>query len=775
MSITWQDYARAEAFLPWNVAKLAFKLSVEPHWLDERGRDERFWYRNRTRDGADFVLVDPAHATSTPAFDHQRLAAALSQAAGSYYEHNRLPFEQIEFVDDGRALRFDIGSRRWTCRLDTYACTSEEKPGDRGEAELRSPDGNWAAFVRGHNLWVRRLDGGEEIQLTDDGAEHAAYATPPEGRTTAVTDRLRGKKIAPNARWSPDSKRIVTHRLDERNVEELHLLQALPGDGRVRPVLHRYRYAMPGDEHVPLAELVIVDVATRAVTPVNAPPLVAGAFSPFDMNLVWWTEDNSHVAFVDLKRGFREAWLCVADAASGAVRTLLTERGKTLVLPNHTPFNHQQVWVSNDTNEAIWFSQRDGWGHLYLFDTSGAEPKLTRQITRGPWTTRELQHVDAVNRVVYFTAGGREPGRDPYYRHLYRVGFDGSDLELLTPEDADHQISFTPGKGYFIDTYSRVDQPPRSVLRAAGGRLVRELEEADVEPLLATGWRYPERFRVKARDGVTDIYGIIIRPTHFDPEKQYPVLDGIYPGPQIIRTPKAFPDTSPRGSLWHDQSLAELGFIIVNIDGMGTPFRSKAFLDHQYGRMEEAGGLEDHIAALRQLATRYPQLDLDRVGIYGHSGGGYASVRAMLAHPDFYKVAVSSAGNHDQRGYLAEWGELYIGCLEGDNYLSQVNLSLAARLAGKLLLAYGEMDDNVHPALTIQLMDALIKANKDFDLLVLPNGNHAFADLGRPSEDEFGTTTNNLYFLRRRWDYFVQHLLGAEPPSGYQIREQGVN
>ncbi|HET7034171.1 MAG TPA: prolyl oligopeptidase family serine peptidase, partial [Thermomicrobiaceae bacterium] len=374
-----------------------------------------------------------------------------------------------------------------------------------------------------------------------------------------------------------------------------------------------------------------------------------------------------------------------------------------------------------------------------------------------------------VDRRVYFTAGGREPGRDPYYRHLYRAKLDGSQLELLTPEDAEHSVSFSPSGDYFVDTYSRIDQPPVTLLRAADGRLVDGLEKADISALLARGWRFPERFSVKARDGVTDIYGSIIRPTTYDPSHSYPVLDAIYPGPQTIRTPKAFPAANTQ--FWQDQALAELGFIVITIDGMGTPYRSKRFHDVAYGAaFGEAGGLTDHVVGLKQLAARDASLDLDRVGIYGHSGGGYASTRALLLFPEFYQAAVSSAGNHDQLGYNASWGERWIGPYDAGRYATQDNIKLADRLQGKLLLVHGELDDNVHPSLTLRLVDALIAAGKDFEMLIIPNTNHGFFDTRRGLEaQEKHLSQGHPYFIRKRWDHFVRSLLGAEPPAGYRI------
>jgi dipeptidyl aminopeptidase/acylaminoacyl peptidase len=410
------------------------------------------------------------------------------------------------------------------------------------------------------------------------------------------------------------------------------------------------------------------------------------------------------------------------------------------------------VRIIKEGQELVWYSERDGWANLYRYNSENGE--LINQITSGPFVVWEIKHIDEDEEWIYFMGGVHEPYRDPYYQHLYRVKLDGTDLQLMTPEDAQHNVTFSPGGKYFVDTYSRVDAPPITELRSCdNSRACILLQEADISTLLEMGWREPEPFSVKARDGVTDIFGVIFRPSNFNRRKSYPVIDSIYPGPQHIRSPKDFtPDQA--------YTIAELGFIVVTIDGLGNVGRDKANHDFSYGKFTEAGGLEDHIAGLRQLAERYPYMDLSRVGIFGHSGGGFASTKAILTYPEFYKVAVSSAGNHDQRGYLAGWGELYSGLMEGENFVDQANPNLAANLKGKLLLAAGDMDDNVHPALTMQVIDALIKANKDFDMLILPNRNHMFM--------------RDAYFIRKLWDYFVTHLLGAVPPEGYAINEEDI-
>ncbi len=768
-TVTWADYTRAEQFLPWNATPLVFNAEVRPNWI---AGSDRFWYHRAGRDGTTFMLVDPAAGRSEPAFDHVRLAATLSQAAGAHYLHTALPFETFAFVHDEHAIQFDAAGKQWTCDLTTYDCVPgaiEEQP----KTEVRSPDGRWAAFVRDDNLFVRAIATGTERQITTDGTQYNAYAALPGSSLSAVTDRVIGKPATPALQWSPDSTRFVTYRLDERKVRDMYLLQSVPTDSRgtPHPTLHPYRYPLVGDAHLPLAHLVVVDAEPGGVTPLKVEPLATMTrTTPFEQRNVWWSSDSTRVFAISQRRGHRSVALQIADAATGTSGTILEEDGPSHVYPHHVPMANTNVHEVGTGEAVTWWSQRSGWGHLALYDVATGTMKA--QLTSGAWTVRDTLRVDAEHGWLSFTAGGREEGRDPYYRHLYRCALDGTNLALLTPEDADHNITFSPSGAYFVDTYSRVDLPPVSVLRKADGTLVATLEEADISALTEMGWRFPERFTVKARDGVTDLYGCCFRPTNYDSTRRYPVLDSIYPGPQTIHTPKAFGGRESGGrNFWQDQALAELGFIVVTIDGMGTPYRSKAFVDVAYGKnFGEAGGLEDHIVGLKQLAARDPSLDLDRVGIYGHSGGGFASAHALLGFPDFYKVAVSSAGNHNQMGYLAGWGERYIGMPEGDNYAGQINASLAKNLKGKLLLIHGELDDNVHPSLTMQLVDALIAANKDFDLLIIPFTNHGFFDLrwGLDGAERF-VPLSHPYFVRRRWDYFVTHLRGATPPTGYAI------
>lgn len=746
-----EDYARAESFLPWNLKKRIFNAEVKPNYIgkpEEKG--ETFWYLNKGKHGKEFKYVDPERDLQQPLFDHIRLAAALSQASGKAYTHDALPFDKPEILDEGMKLRFKVEETQWEYDLENNTCEEVDVPDKKRPGELLSPDEKWAAFRRDFNLWVRSVETDEEIQLTRNGEQHFDYGGSPESSTMAVTLRPHADKMPPMAIWSSDSKKLVTQRLDQRKVKDLHLLQSCPEEGQ-RPVLHTYKYAMVGDEHLTQEEIVILDIESQSVIFADCGPTDGNFMGPVELKQVWWGEGDGRVYSLRSMRDHKTIRLFEIDPTSGESRQVIEEKSNTYAELTPTLGAQPNVRILKSGKEIIWPSERDGWANLYRYNATTGKP--INPVTSGPFVVWEIKQVDEESGWLYFMGGGHEPERDPYYKHLYRVKLDGSDLQLLTPEDAEHNVTFSPGGKYFVDTFSRINLPPVTVLKKANGEQVRLLEAADISLLGQMGWCPPEPFSVKARDGVTDLYGAIFRPSHFDPGQSYPVIDAIYPGPQHTRTPKSFePDAA--------QALAELGFIVVTIDGLGNMGRSKANHDVSYGKFTEAGGLEDHIKGLRQLAERYPYMDLSRVGIFGHSGGGFASTKAILQYPDFYKVAVSSAGNHDQRGYLAGWGELYNGLLDGDNFVAQANPTLAANLQGRLLLAAGDMDDNVHMALTMQVVDALIKAGKDFDMLLLPNRNHTFS--------------RDAYFIRKLWDYFVTHLLGAIPPREYAINARDV-
>jgi len=655
--------------------------------------------------------------------------------------------------------------RQWTCSLTNYSCSGPvDVPRKRGD-EAASPDGDWLAFVRDENLWVRNAESGEERQLSEDGEEHYGYGVIGEGCCYTVTDRLREAQQRPIVFWSPDSRRIATYRLDERKVEDIHLLQTVG----YRPVLHSYKYALPGDEHVPLYTLHIFDVESGARVDIKSDPIQLswgqGIVAQVDVR---WSKDGNSIFFPDMSRDTRQHTLHRADSRSGESRAVITEQSETFIDAPYRTDQHagveKQSWtLANNDQDIIWWSQRDGWGHFYRYDANTGT--LKNQITRGDWAGYEIYQVDDAGQYLYFSAFGRDWEDYPYQRQLYRVKYDGSGLQRLTEEYAHHELYPSADGRYFVNIYSTRSQAPVTVLRQNNGKVIRTLEKADISDLETVGFRPGTLFSVKSRDRTTDLYGFIYRPANFDPQKKYPIIDYIYPGPQIgaVRT-RGF-TASPAGNA---QALTELGFVVIQFDATGTPFRSKAFHDTWYRNMAD-NGLIDHVHVIKQLAARHPEIDIDKVGIFGHSGGGFSSTGAILRFPDFFKVAVSGAGNHDNRSYSFNWGEKYQGLLEkdalgGDNYDSQANHLLAKNLKGKLLLHYGSMDDNVHSHSTLLLVQELIKHNKDFDLMVLPNGNHRYASLYSPHAGD-----HSRYMTRLTWDYFVRHLRGEEPPKEYKI------
>jgi dipeptidyl aminopeptidase/acylaminoacyl peptidase len=738
-ALTADDYARAEQFMSYNTTPLVFGTAVRPSWLS----GDRFWYRNSIPDGAEFVLVDPARRTRARAFDHERLAAALSRAADTAYGAFGLPFTQIEFSTDGRSIAFDARGRRWSCDVQGAQCTGG--PGRADEARRNavvSPDGRRAAFVRDDNLWVRDLTSGAEQQLTTDGARDFGYATNNAGWV---------KSDMPVVVWSPDSRKIATFQHDGRAAGEMYLVETRVG----HPVLQQWKYPLPGDSAIFTIHRVIIDVDAGTVVRLRMPPdqhrsslcdhIVCGG----RWVDVEWSPDATQLFFLSTSRDHQQERLRVADAATGAVRDIMEETVETFFESGNGAVNWRALPASN---EILWFSQRDDWGHLYLYDLTTGQ--LKHQITRGAWNVLQVLRIDERTRTIYFTGAGREPG-DPYFRKLYSVRMDGSRLTLLTPEDANHDVTWSPSARFFVDSYSRPDVPPVTVLRDLSGRTVLTLERADISRLLATGWTPPMSFSVKARDGQTDLYGLMYRPTAFDSTRKYPIINHHYPGPQSGSV-----GSRSFSAARDNRALAELGFVVIQLDGMGTPMRSKSFHAAYYGNMGD-NGLPDQITGMQQLAERHSWIDIERAGIYGHSGGGFSSADAILRYPEFFKVAVSQAGNHDNRNYEDDWAEKWQGLLERlsdstTNYDNQANQLLARNLRGKLLIAHGTMDDNVPYYSTLLVVNELIRHNKDFDFILFPNRRHGFG--------------NEPYMVRRRWDYFVTHLMGAEPPREYQMR-----
>jgi len=695
LQLTRDDYARAEKFMTYNTTPLVLHSGVRPTWVS----DDRFWYRTRTEKGLEAFLIDAASKTRVTCELAECKAAALNSGPGA-----------------GRAARSDTPS----------------------------PDGKLTAFTRDWNLWIRDIATGKETQLTKDGVKDYGYATDNAGWT--FSDR-------PILVWSPDSTKIATYQQDQRSVGEMYLVDTRVG----HPKLLAWKYPLPGDQVVTMIEPVIVEVATGKLTRLQMSPDQHRSTLCDDVACrggewsdVQWAPDGSSVAFVSTSRDHKHEQLRVGDSSSGLIRDVLEEKAETFYESGNGRVNWRYLPKSG---EVIWFSERDDWGHLYLHDVKTGREKL--QITKGEGNVTQLVHVDETNRILYFVAVGKEKGRDPYFRHLYRVGIDGRNLQLLTPADADHDVTLSPSGKYFVDVYSKPDVPPVAELRDSSGALLMAVEKADISKLTATGWRPPTPITVKARDGATDLYGLMYKPTNLDPGKKYPIVNHIYPGPQTGSVGgRTF--SSARGDA---QALAELGFVVVEIDGMGTPWRSKKFHEAYYGNMGD-NTLADQVAGMKELAARFSWVDIERAGIYGHSGGGYATADAMFRYPDFFKVGISEAGNHDNRSYEDDWAEKWQGLLKSNpdgttNYDNQANQLVAKNLKGKLLLAHGTMDANVPPYNTLLVVDALIAANKDFDLLMLPNRGHGFG--------------NEPYMVRRRWDYFVKYLLGAEPPREYEM------
>ncbi|MCP5049201.1 MAG: hypothetical protein GY940_18675, partial [bacterium] len=582
---TLEDYKRAEKFLRQNVEKLIFHTQINPSLVEGA---ESVWYKSHTREGKRFIIFDVKEMSERPAFDHSKLAQALSTLMKKKYKPGELPFDRFEFIDKGSAVTFKVGKEKIKCRLDTYQC---EKIKDTPKSSaVKSPDGKWEAFVKDHNLYIRPSGGGEERQLTTDGAENYPYGTSWAWyHLMNESDPSKTKKVTDiSLKWSPDSRRFVTHRVDYRNAQKMYLYQSDPDTGYRAQVWSYYR-SLPGELHGTLFEYYIFDIQTKTKTRLKIPSL----HSVVNRDFPTWFKDSQRLHFSYYKRGYKTITLSEIDAQTGTGRTVIEETA-----PTYVDTSKRFIAILGEGKEVVWGSERDGWSHLYLYDWRAG--KLKNRITKGRFVVREIISTDQKERRIYFMAGGREPGRDPYLPHLYGINLDGTDLKLLTPENAYHQILFTPETPFVLDTYSRVDLPPVSVLRwLRDGKVVFKFETADIKDLIATGWTFPEPFKVKARDNKTDIYGAIFRPSNFDPAKTYPVIDATYSGPHAVKTPKTFRS----GCLNTSQSIAELGFIVITIDGLGTANRSKQFQDFSYRNLGDIGG-PDHMAGMKQLARK---------------------------------------------------------------------------------------------------------------------------------------------------------------------------
>jgi dipeptidyl aminopeptidase/acylaminoacyl peptidase len=742
--VTVRDYARAWKFMDRKLDRLVTNRISGSGWL----KDGRFWYNKTTTDGHTFILVNPRKKSKRAAFDHHRLAEALSAIAKKKYNPLNLPFKRINFTPPGDTVIFRAGGKEYRCNLKTYECNPADKkaaPGSLRPNFRRSPDGRYEAFIKDYNLWVTEVATGKKIQLTFDGIKDFGYATNNAGWAKSKT---------PVLLWSPDSNKIATFQQDARKVGEMYLVSTNVG----HPKLEAWKYDLPGDKHIFQLHRVIVQINPLKVVRLKMAAdaqrsTITDHVAGWGGKLldVQWNEPGSKLAFVSTSRDHKTVTLRIADARTGAVRDVFTETTRTWF---ESGFREPNWRVFFESNEVLWFSQRHNWGHLYMYNLKTA--KLKWRVTKGPLNVKRIVKIDRGKRLLYFIGSCRQPG-NPYYDYFYKISFRGRGMKCLNPERAHHTVALSPDNNYFIDTYSTMNTPPVAVLRTMTGKKRLVLEKADISALQKRQWQPPRVIVAKGRDGQTDLYGLMYTPSRLDTAKSYPIINYIYPGPQ---------SGSVRGFSFRaassQQALAELGFVVVAINGMGTPGRSKAFQDTWYGNMGD-NTLPDQIAVMKELARRHAWIDINRVGIYGHSGGGFASADAILRYPDFFKVAVSSSGNHDNRNYEAPWGEKYQGLFKKNqdgstNYDNQATQLLARNLKGKLLITHGMMDNNVPPYATLLVVQELIKANKDFDLLLFPGSRHGYK--------------YRDYMNRRRWDYFVQNLLGVTPPKEFDFKKK---
>lgn len=724
---TVEDYNRAYALREKYNAKHVLYAGVVPHWVDQTSA---FWYVRQTEKGKEYVKVDAASKKRTALFDQQKMAAALTEKAGREINAYNLPLQNCRLNISLDTLRFQLDGKFWAYSIKNNRLLDEGAIPLRGKERhwmevddekegrpVTSPDGKWTAFIKNDNVYVREVATGKEKQLSQDGTLSNYYSS--------------------YIQWSPDSKSVVSCRIRPVEKRYVYYVESSPAD-QAQPKLHKQEYAKPGDELRFKVPCIFEVESGRRLIPSTE------LFShQYELSGPMWNADSKAITFEYNERGHKVYRVLEMSAVDGSVRTLIEEKEEKYV-------NYPRIYRNylSDGKRIIWSSERDNYNHLYLYDRATGKP--LNQITKGEWYVRGVQHVDEANEVIYFSANGMKKGEDPYLIHYYRINFDGSNLVELTPEEGMHQCWYSSDYKYLVDVYSKVDQAPIAVLRdAKNGKIRMQLDKADISALLANGWKAPEVFSAKGRDGKTDMWGVIYRPSNFDPSKKYPVIEYIYSGPGDQYVPKTFSSYN-----WWMTSLAELGFIVVQVDGMTTSFRSKEFEEVCYKNLKDAG-LPDHIAWIKAAAQKYPYMDIDRVGIFGCSAGGQESTGAVLFHPEFYKAAYSACGCHDNRMDKIWWNELWMGYPVDESYSACSNVDNAHLLSRPLMLVVGELDDNVDPASTMQVVNALIKANKDFELVVIPGAHHTMGE-------DFGE--------HKRYDFFVRHLMGITPPSWDKVK-----
>lgn len=724
---TVEDYNRAYALREKYNAKHVLYAGVVPHWVDQTSA---FWYVRQTEKGKEYVKVDAASKKRTALFDQQKMASALTEKAGREINAYNLPLQNCRLNISLDTLRFQLDGKFWAYSIKNNRLLDEGAIPSRGKerhwmevddekegSPVTSPDGKWTAFIKNDNVYVREVATGKEKQLSQDGTLSNYYSS--------------------YIQRSPDSKSVVSCRIRPVEKRYVYYVESSPAD-QAQPKLHKQEYAKPGDELRFKVPCIFEVESGRRLIPSTE------LFShQYELSGPMWNADSKAITFEYNERGHKVYLVLEMSAVDGSVRTLIEEKEEKYV-------NYPRIYRNylGDGKRIIWSSERDNYNHLYLYDRATGKP--LNQITKGEWYVRGVQHVDEANEVIYFSANGMKKGEDPYLIHYYKINFDGSNLVELTPEEGMHQCWYSSDYKYLVDVYSKVDQAPIAVLRdAKNGKIRMQLDKADISALLANDWKAPEVFSAKGRDGKTDMWGVIYRPSNFDPSKKYPVIEYIYSGPGDQYVPKTFSSYN-----WWMTSLAELGFIVVQVDGMTTSFRSKEFEEVCYKNLKDAG-LPDHIAWIKAAAQKYPYMDIDRVGIFGCSAGGQESTGAVLFHPEFYKAAYSACGCHDNRMDKIWWNELWMGYPVDESYSACSNVDNAHLLSRPLMLVVGELDDNVDPASTMQVANALIKANKDFELVVIPGAHHTMGE-------DFGE--------HKRYDFFVRHLMGVTPPSWDKVK-----
>jgi len=755
-------YHRAALIQKSDSLKWFLNEAIYPHWI---GDSDIFWYAKATKKGKQYMLVDANNAKIDELFDHADLAVNLAAKTKVAMDFNRLLLSEVKINLSPKTIEFLTLGKYWKYNI-TDKTLEELKPELATTAKvLVSPDGKKAAFIQDYNIWIRCLETGKEEQLTTDGGKYYAYGANPD-----ATGRSAQK---PQALWSPDSKKLLTIQTDDRQVIDLPVIDFAPVDKSIRPKVINYRAALPGDQHVTGFRVCVIDTETKTQIAARYPniPAVRMNDTPIDGNRAWWSNDSKTAYFVDIERGEKAAHLVRFDTETGAAKTLFSETTEMGYLElGSNVYTPTSLVFLPESEELIWYSERTGYAHLYLYDLKTGS--LKKQLTQGEWIVRDVLGVDKKRRDVYISRGEVYGSADPYYRQIARVNLDTGVLTELSKSDSDHLVAqnsdfgvfinafmngddaksingLSPTGNYYVETVQRINKPSTSFLRNREGKEVLIIEKSDTSQM-PNYLIWPEPFRVLAADGKTSLSGALYRPSNFSPNTKYPIINYIYGGPQVSNVPESFSNQNTSIT----QALAELGFIVVTIDGRGTAERNRKFHETSYGAAETASNLEDQISGIKQLAEKYQYMDTTRVGIYGFSGGGYMTANAMLRFPDFFKVGVAAAGNHDQRLFWHTWGERYQGLMDRDNYLPQANLTYAKNLKGKLLFIHGLLDFGVHPGGLFQLTQALINENKDFDLVILPQAGHELPG----------------YAMRHMWDYFVVNLAKQQPPKDFKVK-----